>query len=124
MRVFRPDIVRGGAFDPPAHDDIIQSLLLWTHLTLSQEFIVEATDLLRVPSLSLDPISEKVEMNTLSLLELASKIDLFEAKILRLLEAGGAPGEATFAAVASSNVTVPPSVGTNTSIPKKSRVAV
>ena len=41
----------------------------------------EATDLLRIPSLPLDPISEKIETNTLSLKDLAVKIDLLEAKI-------------------------------------------
>ena len=105
-------------------DDILQSFVALDSSNFIPGIYCEATDLLRVPSLSLDPISETVEMNTLSLQELASKIDLFEAKIPRLLEAGGAPCQATFAAVASSNVTVPPSADTNTFILKKSRVAV
>ena len=42
----------------------------------------EAPDLLRIPSLSLDPISENIETNTLSLKDLAVKIDLLAAKIV------------------------------------------
>ena len=62
-------------------DDILQSFVALDSSDLIPGIYCEATDLLRVPSLSLDPVSEKVEMNTFSLQELASKIDLFEAKI-------------------------------------------
>ena len=41
----------------------------------------EATDLLKIPSLSLDPISEKIQSNTLSLQDLATKIEQLEKKI-------------------------------------------
>ena len=62
-------------------DDIVQAFVVLDSSDLIPGIYCEATDLLQVPSLSLDPISEKVETNTLSLQDLVSKIDHLEAKL-------------------------------------------
>ena len=61
-------------------DDILEAFVALDSTDLIPGIYCEATDLLRIPSLSLDPISEKIETNTLSLKDLAVKIDLLEAK--------------------------------------------
>ena len=62
-------------------DDIIQAFLVLDSSDLIPPIYCEATDLLKIPSLSLDPISEKIQSNTLSLQDLATKIEQLEKKI-------------------------------------------
>ena len=62
-------------------DDIIQAFLVLDSADLIPPIYCEATDLLKIPSLSLDPISEKIQSNTLFLQDLATKIEQLEKKI-------------------------------------------
>ena len=62
-------------------DDIIQTFLVLDSSDLIPPIYCEATDLLKIPSLSLDPISEKIQSNTLSLQDLATKIEQLEKNI-------------------------------------------
>ena len=98
-------------------DDIIQAFVALDSADLIPGIYCEATELLRIPSLSLDPISERVETNTLSLKDLVVKIDLLETKITSLLEASSiTTGQTSYAAVASTAVAVP---RTSTSLSQK-----
>ena len=62
-------------------DDIIQAFLVLDSSDLIPPIYCEATDLLKIPSLSLDPISEKIQRNNLSFQDLATKIEQLEKKI-------------------------------------------
>ena len=63
---------------------------------------------MRIPSLSLDPVSEKVDTNTLSLNDLVAKVDCLEAKIASLVGVWSkASSYSSYAAATSSNATVP-----------------
>ena len=55
--------------------NIVQAFVVLDTSDLIPGIYCEATDLLQVPSLSLDPVSKNVETNTLSLQNLVSKID-------------------------------------------------
>ena len=89
-------------------DDILEAFVALDSTDLIPGIYCEATDLLRIPSLSLDPISEKIETNTLSLKDLAVKIDLLEAKIASFPGANSnPPGQASYAAIASTPAAAP-----------------
>ena len=83
----------------------------------------EALDLLRIPSLNLDPISEKIESNTHSLQNLVSKIERLETHISSCLETAGSNVKQvnTYADVTSSFVPLPP-VSAPSSLNSYSRV--
>ena len=67
-------------------DDLAEAFIALDSSDLIPGIYCEATDLLRIPSLlSLDPVSEKVETNTLSLNDLVAKVDCLEAKIASLV---------------------------------------
>ena len=89
-------------------DDILEAFVALVSTDLIPGIYCEATDLLRIPSLSLDPISEKIETNTLSLKDLAVKIDLLEAKMASFSGASNnPPGQASYAAIASTPAAAP-----------------
>ena len=60
---------------------------------------------MRIPFLSLDPVSEKVETNTLSLNDLVAKVDCLEASLVGVCSK--ASSYSSYAAATSSNATVP-----------------
>ena len=66
-------------------DDLAEAFVALDSSDLIPGIYCEATDLLRIPSLSFDPVSEKVETNTLSLNDLVAKVDCLEAKIASLV---------------------------------------
>ncbi len=55
----------------------------------------EATELPKIPSLSLDPVSEQVQDNTRSLLALTSAVTDLEKKLSTFLTSGGTRSEAS-----------------------------
>ena len=61
--------------------DILQAFVTLDSSDTIPEIYCEATDLLRVPSLSLDPVSEQVQTNTQALHNLTSKIESLEKEI-------------------------------------------
>ena len=61
---------------------------------------------MRILSLSLDPVSEKVETNTLSLNDLVANVDCLESKIASLV--GVCSKASSYSSYAAANVTVPP----------------
>ena len=66
-------------------DDLTEAFVALDSSDLIPGIYCETTDLFRIPSLSLDPVSEKVETNTLSLNDLVAKVDYLEAKIASLV---------------------------------------
>ena len=74
----------------------------------------EASDLLEVPPLSLDPISEQVQSNTLAIHSLVSKIESLEVKLSSLIESDSyfttgtshSSSNTTYVAAASQPLTV------------------
>ena len=101
-------------------DDIVQAFVVLDSSDLIPGIYCEATDLLQVPSLSLDPVSEKVETNTLSLQNLVSKIDHLEAKLSSLIGASNnAHSQSTYAAVTSSTIPVPSATASLSQVPRK-----
>ena len=101
-------------------DDIVQAFVVLDSSDLIPGIYCEATDLLQVPSLSLDPISEKVETNTLSLQDLVSKIDHLEAKLSSLFEASSnAHSQTTYADVTASTIPIPSASASMSQIPQK-----
>ena len=89
-------------------DDLAEAFVALDSSDLIPGIYCEATDLLRIPSLSLDPVSEKVETNTLSLNDLVAKVDCLEAKIASLVGVcSKASSYSSYAATTSSNATVP-----------------
>ena len=69
-------------------DDILQAFLTLDSAYHIPEIYCEATDLLRVPPLSLDPVSEQVQTNTQALHNLISKIESLEKEISVLQGSG------------------------------------
>ena len=89
-------------------DDLAEAFVALDSSDLIPGIYCEATDLLRIPSLSLDPVSEKVETNTLSLNDLVAKVGCLEAKIASLVGVWSkASSYSSYAAATSSNATVP-----------------
>ena len=89
-------------------DDLAEAFVALDSSDLIPGIYCEATDLLRIPSLSLDPVSEKVETNTLSLNDLVAKVGCLEAKIASLVGVcSKASSYSSYAAATSSNATVP-----------------
>ena len=90
-------------------DDILQALTVLDASELIPCIYCEASELLRVPPLSLDPLSETLHSNTMTLESLASKIDLLETKLSSVLDSRNTNDLSTntYAAVASSFI--PPS---------------
>ena len=85
-------------------DDILQALTVLDASELIPCIYCEASELLRVPPLSLDPLSETLHSNTMTLESLASKIDLLETKLSSVLDSRNTNDLSTntYAAVASS----------------------
>ena len=61
-------------------DDLTQAFVALDSSDLICGIYSGAIDLLRIPSLSVEPVSVKVETNTLALNDLVTKVDCLEAK--------------------------------------------
>ena len=70
-------------------DDIVQAFNSLVSADLVPSIYCETLDLLRIPSLNLVPISEKIESNTHSLHVLVSKMERLETQISSCLETAG-----------------------------------
>ena len=90
-------------------DDILQAIVTLDSSDTIPEIYCEATDLLRVPSLSLDPVSEQVQTNTQALHNLISKIESLEKEISTFQGSG--------TTVRSCNVQSTPTYAASASVP-------
>ena len=91
-------------------EDILQAFEVLDSSDSIPNIYCEASDLLRISSLSLDPVSEQVQANTSSLQSLVSTVERLEKKLSSLLVSGEANKTcASYSAVASS-VSVPPPI--------------
>ena len=91
-------------------DDIVQAFNCLDSADLVSSIYCEALDLLRIPSLNLEPILEKIESNTHSLHNLVSKIERLETYFSSCLETAGSNVKQlnTYADVTSSFIPLPP----------------
>ncbi len=65
------------------------------HVLIYSNDIIPAASLPKIPSLSLDPVSEQVQDNTRSLLALTSAVTDLEKKLSTFLTSGGTRSEAS-----------------------------
>ena len=91
-------------------EDILQAFEVLDSSDSIPNIYCEASDLLRIPSLSLDPVSEQVQANTSSLKSLVSTVERLEKKLSFLLVSGEANKTCASYSAVTSSVSVPPPI--------------